>query len=477
MLDLNSLKAKVDGLVRSHDLVFDGVFEAFTPWWGGDSSGCVFSPGQGGLVPHYPEPKAIIGRTKWAIRTVLGYVPKELGEVGQGPKDTGVASAVKVFVDVVSGGKPYFTEADLPRVSGDKRKYRSELNAMREVGYEMLFEGYRSKEKLERLVDAYRKRRTEFYKLLTIPRFYLRAMGKTGEDPREVIRRALLFQPMRPGFKIRVRVLSRDRRAGRLFATAMMVTLKYLGVGGAANRGFGRFRLLKVDYAAEGINTEVDITRDDLYDVFKQLGYEPKVNPRGRDPRFPRFPLPDEVKRVNGPVSAFINGRKYRARDVEGVLAAMGTATLKSTWKSYCNNLLGSGRISASRGYTRPSTNNLLGSGREYHTWVLGLPRKVGNTGYFVSQSKGKSRSPESQEEEGGRRQSYIVLSPTEGLGALLIPFYADDYPGIEHRDHGKPPQVVTVGRVTPDCEREKASRLVRDHIETALDWLQELLE
>ena len=457
MLDLNSLNAKVDGLVRSHDLVFDGVFEAFTPWWGGDSSGCVFSPGQGGLVPHYPEPKAIIGRTKWAIRTVLGYVPRELGEGPQGPKDTGVASAVKVFVDVVSEGKPYFTEADLPRVSSDRNEYDRNLRAMREVGYEILFEGYRSEGKLERLVDAYRKRTTELYRLLAIPRFYLRALGRKKEDPREVMKRVPCFQPMRPGFRIRVRVLSRDKRAGRLFATAMLVTLKYLGIGGGANRGFGRFRLIEASYAAEGINTEVDITKDSLYDESKQLGYEPKVDPRGRDPRFPRFPLPDEVKRVSGPVSAFINGQKYKAKDVEGVLAAIGIATLKSTWKSYCNNL--------------------LGSGREYHTWVLGLPRRVGNTGYFVSQSKGKSRSPESQEEEGGRRQSYIVISPTEGLGALLIPFYADDYPGIEHRDHGKPPQVVTVGRVKPDCEREKASRLVRDHIETALDWLQELLE
>ena len=456
MLDLNSLNAKVDGLVRTYDLVFDGVFEAFTPWWGGDSSGCVFSLGQGGLTPHYPEPKAIIGRTKWVIRTVLGYVPRELGEAGQGSGDSGVASAVKVFVDAVSGGRPYLAQADLPRVSSDRKEYRNELNAMREVGYEMLFEGYRSEMKLEKLVDAYRKRRTELYRLLAIPRFYLRALGRKDEDPREVMKRVPCFQPMRPGFRIRVRVLSRDKRAGRLFATAMLVTLKYLGIGGGANRGFGRFRLIEVGYAAEGVNTGVDITRDNLYDAFKGFGYEPKVDPRGRDPRFPRFPLPDEVERVSGPVSAFINGQKYRAKDVEGVLAAIGIATLKSTWKSYCNNL--------------------QGSGREYHTWVLGLPRRVGSTGYSVSQSKGKSRSRENQEEEGGRRQSYIVISPTEGLGALLIPFYADDYPGIEHWDHGRA-EVTKVGRVTPDCRREGASRLVRDHIETALDWLHELLE
>ena len=453
MLDFNSLNTKVDGLIKSNDLVFDGVFEAFTPWWGGDSSGCVFSPGRGGLVPHYPEPKAIIGRAKWAIRTVLGYVPRELGEAGQGPGDSGVASAVRVFVDVVSAGRPYLAQADLPRVSGNKKEYRNELNAMREVGYEMLFEGYRSR---DQRANAFRGRKTDLYKLLAIPRFYLRALGRKDEDPREVMKRVPCFQPMRPGFRMRVRVLSRDRRAGRLFATAMLVTLKYLGIGGGANRGFGRFRLVNVEYAAEGVETEVDITRDNLYDAFKQLGYEPKVNPRGRDPRFPRFPLPDEVKRVNGPVSAFINGRKYRAKDVEGVLAAIGIATLKSTWKSYCNNL--------------------QGSGREYHTWVLGLPRRVGNTGYSVSQSKGKSRSHGKQEEEGGRRQSYIVISPTEGLGALLIPFYADDYPGIEHWDHGRA-EVTKVGRVTPDCRHERASGSIRDYVNIALDWLYELLE
>jgi hypothetical protein len=82
-------------------LVFDGEFEAFTPWWGGNEFGYTFSP-----QPHYPEAKEIIGKTKWTIRTLCGHVPREL-VFSEGEK--AAASHVKVIVEHLNEGNIYFT--------------------------------------------------------------------------------------------------------------------------------------------------------------------------------------------------------------------------------------------------------------------------------------------------------------------------------------------------------------------------------
>jgi len=159
----------------------------------------------------------------------------------------------------------------------------------------------------------------------------------------------------------------------------------------------------------------------------------------------------DREIRLIKPVCAPIDGRKYNVNSVEGVLSAIGLATLKSTWKAHCGNL--------------------RGSGREYHTWVLGLPRKVKGKGYvgYVIDPVKRSRA------EINRRQSYIVISPTVDNGVLLLPFVANDYHPIYHRDHGEV-EVIEIKRFTPNCKSGQPSSSVADHVNTALDWLEELL-
>ncbi|MFP3233636.1 MAG: hypothetical protein RXR08_08060 [Sulfolobaceae archaeon] len=397
-----------DKLVQRY-LVFDGEFEAFTPWWGGNEFGYTFYP-----QPHYPEAKEIIGKTKWAIRTLCGHVPRELG-FSEGEK--AAASQVKVIVEHLNEGNMYFTS--VPKIKCPRRDYIRRLTAMREAGYQLLFKGYRGKNDPLVNEQLQYKEYYELYKLLTIPRFYLKAMGSSEMQPNQVMQELLRSQPMRPGLRIRIKVYSKNKEISKLFVSAMITTLRFLGIGSAANRGFGRFKLVKVNYAIEGIGENIKCER--IYDE-----------------QFPSFPSEKDIREIK-PVCASIGGRKYTAGTVEGVLSAIGIATLKSTWKAHCGNL--------------------KGSGREYHTWVLGLPREVNGKGYVGVD----------------RRQSYIVISPTEDNGVLLLPFFANDYRRISHQDHRKE-EVTDIKRVTPTCSADQRSSSVRDHVNTALDWLEELL-
>jgi len=418
-----------DKLVQQY-LVFDGEFEAFTPWWGGNEFGYTFYP-----QPHYPEAKEIIGKTKWTIRTLCGRVPKELG-FSEGEKAS--ASQVKVIVEHLNEGNRYFNS--VPQISYSRKDYVRRLSVMREAGYQLLFKEYRGKNASLVNEQLQYKEFYELYKLLAIPRFYLRAIGSSEMQPSQVMQELLKSQPMKPGLKIRIKVYSKNKEISKLFVNAMLITLRLLGIGSAANRGFGRFRLVKVNYAIEGIGKNVELSNPKDIDNFISEGIGKNVKcEKVYDEQFPRFPSEQEIRLIK-PVCAPIGGRKYTASTVEGVLSAIGLATLKSTWKARCGNF--------------------TGSGREYHTWVLGLPREVKGKGYVGVD----------------RRQSYIVISPTVDNGVLLIPFFANDYHrSIFHQDHGKV-EVTDIERLTPTCEREQPSSSVADHVSTALDWLEELL-
>jgi hypothetical protein len=421
-----------DKLVQQY-LVFDGEFEAFTPWWGGNEFGYTFYP-----QPHYPEAKEIIGKTKWTIRTLCGYVPRELG-FSEGEKAS--ASQVKVIVEHLNEGNRYFNS--VPQISYSRKDYVRHLSVMREAGYQLLFKEYRGKNASLVNEQLRYKEFHELYKLLAIPRFYLRAIGSSEMQPSQVMQELLKSQPMKPGLKIRIKVYSKNKEISKLFVNAMLITLRLLGIGSAANRGFGRFRLVKVNYAIEGIGKNAELSNPKDIDNFISEGIGKNVKcEKVYDEQFPRFPSEQEIRLIK-PVCAPIGGRKYTASTVEGVLSAIGLATLKSTWKARCGNF----------------RSKLPGSGREYHTWVLGLPREVKGKGYVGVD----------------RRQSYIVISPTVDNGVLLLPFFANDYRPIYHQDHGKV-KVTDIERLTPTCEREQPSSSVADHVSTALDWLEELL-
>jgi hypothetical protein len=443
MSDIYTTVKSIAKNLEDQYLVFEGEFEAFTPWWGGNEFGYTFYP-----QPHYPEAKEIIGKTKWAIRTLCGHVPKELG-FSEGEKAS--ASQVKVIVEPMNEGVRYFNS--VPPVGSSRDDYSTRLDAMREAGRKLLYKDYTPRGKYDNLVNELLRCEEfhELYKLLAIPRFYLRAMGSSSMSPSQIMEELLRSQPMKPGLRIKVKVYSKNKEISKLFVNAMLLTLKLLGIGSAANRGFGRFRLVNVNRPIEGIDGKAELSNPEEIDAFisEMINNNVKCK-KDNDRQFPRFPSRQEIRLIK-PVCAPIDGRKYNVNSVEGVLSAIGLATLKSTWKAHCGKL--------------------KGSGREYHTWVLGLPRKVKGKGYvgYVIDPVKQSRA------EINRRQSYIVISPTVDNGVLLLPFFANDYHPIYHGDHGEV-EVTKIKRFTPTCKHEQPSSSVADHVNTALDWLEELL-
>ncbi|MFP3242222.1 MAG: RAMP superfamily CRISPR-associated protein [Caldisphaera sp.] len=223
-----------------------------------------------------------------------------------------------------------------------------------------------------------------FYKLLTIPRFYLKALS--NEIPPEEL---VNYQPMKPELKIRVKIYVRNYdnneyiRSAALFLKAMLVTMKYLGIGSASNRGFGRFKLESIvkfnpklkDYIIKGFSKEcLNMCKESCknsesssFPIFPEaekikfnvsseinnVTIDTYIDPK--DIKLIRFVKPVNSRRVK--IKNF-NCYNVEAKDIEGVLAAIGLATLKLTWKS-----------------ERMCKEKRIIGGRGYHTWPLGLPR------------------------------------------------------------------------------------------------------
>jgi len=324
-----------------------------------------------------------------------------------------------------------------------------------------------------------------FYKLLTIPRFYLKALS--NEIPPEEL---VNYQPMKPELKIRVKIYVRNYdnneyiRSAALFLKAMLVTMKYLGIGSASNRGFGRFKLESIvkfnpklkDYIIKGFSKEcLNMCKESCknsesssFPIFPEaekikfnvsseinnVTIDTYIDPK--DIKIIRFVKPVNSRRVK--IKNF-NCYNVEAKDIEGVLAAIGLATLKLTWKS-----------------ERMCKEKRIIGGRNYHTWPLGLPRSKSKknekkNGYLVKVIN--------KQFDIGRRQSYIIISPTEDLGVYLLPFYADDYRPIMHIGYKKD-EVKDIKPVYPkNCNnpnKKKDNLTTKDFIDITMDWLEAIL-
>ena len=374
----------------------------------------------------------------------------------------------------------YFTKIPQQLKERDKN---NQLSLFREHGYDLLFS---KDKKFNYNIDD-----EGFYKLLTIPRFYLKALDKRPPEELENYQQELEnYQPMKPELKIRVKIYVRNYdnneyiRSAALFLKAMLVTMKYLGIGSASNRGFGRFKLESIvkfnpklkDYIIKGFSKEClnmckescKNSESNSFPVFPEaekikfnvsseinnVTIDTNIDPK--DIKLIRFVKPVNSRRVK--ISNF-NCYNVKAKDIEGVLAAIGLATLKLTWKS-----------------ERICKEKRIIGGRNYHTWPLGLPRSKSKknekkNGYLVKVNN--------KQFDIGRRQSYIIISPTEDLGVYLLPFYADDYRPIMHIGYKKD-EVKDIEPVYPkNCNnpnKKKDNLTTKDFIDITMDWLEAIL-
>jgi hypothetical protein len=320
------------GLADS-EVVFRGTFVNSTPWWGGNYKGNVLEL-EGEQNPSYayvtmPEAKSITGKTVWFMRTVRG--DGFLKEMGISDDER---NKQRSKVSVIVRGQPVTVDLDSGKADGKDVLY------LKKKDLKTLDEAVESKaRKVYKLCTENEvKGIEEFLSVFCIPRVFLRVgdiLSKAYKSNKGFESRYLKFLevmpklPVKPNtvsFEVEVRAERGSESLAMEFTKGLLFTMYYLGIGNGANRGFGRFKLIKVDKVSQGITT----------DPRKVLE---SFTPFKRDDSFPGYKGKVELVRMKG--------------GVEKVLKCVGEATTKIKWK------------------TQPRS-----CGKDLDTWVLGLPRK-----------------------------------------------------------------------------------------------------
>ncbi|WP_427973816.1 hypothetical protein [Acidilobus sp.] len=331
----------------------------------------------------------------------------------------------------------------------------------------------------------------DFLSIYCISRVTLRVRDKLKDfydrqrkrDPNaeETFKEVMALLPVKPNsvhFTLEVRAEPGYEDLAKSFVRAAVFTLYYLGVGSAANRGFGRFML-----KGKLINGYAE-----LLEKFKKIA---KSNVNNIDPTFPMLQDSQELGSVNG--------------RVEDALACIGNSTMKVNWK-----------LIEGKSYTTP--------GFDYNTWVLGLPRqgsykdslseqKINNIerqmNNIVEEShRNKIVVKESKSEKSRqqgipveiitgytffdeddnviqRRQSYVVLTVTEGsqqfkiMAIKFIPKNVGDEIEIIKKGyhigfHSKQKSIDP--RIVLDRKTHLNSKSVTLYIDEAIEYIEEYI-
>jgi hypothetical protein len=388
------------GLADS-EVVFRGTFINSTPWWGGNYEGNVLEL-EGEQNPSYayvtmPEAKSITGKTVWFMRTVRsdGFL-KEMGILDD------ERNKQRSKVSVIVRGQPVRVDLDSGKADGKDVLY------LKKKDLKTLDEALESKggkvNKLCRENEV--KEIEEFLSVFCIPRVFLRVgdilsnKNNKGFESRYLkfleVMSKLPVKPNTVSFEVEVRAERGSESLAMEFTKGLLFTMYYLGIGNGGNRGFGRFKLIKVDKVSQGITT----------DPRKVLE---SFTPFKRDDSFPSYKGKVELVRMKG--------------GVEKVLKCVGEATTKIKWK------------------TQPRS-----CGKDLDTWVLGLPRKgkdsikgcnsvnteeakqiAGDKFKDLATVRGNQVNVKSGysffigKREVSRRQSYVVLSVNEEGGEHVV--------------------------------------------------------
>jgi hypothetical protein len=382
--DLKTLVKEAANLAVS-DLIFRGEFINFTPWWGGNFKGDTLLIDENNIaLATIPDVKTITGKTTWFMRTVFGdNFLKNLGII-EGSMDkaksklTVIVSAPRIAIDLRTGfmyscsdnregscRALYLALRDsdaLMKMLDQVKKIVHNIDKNRSRRDELKQELKLKKRAIENLCkmktddiisNAVSKEEDisqdlkDFLSIYCVTRVRLRVredltnwyIGNGSPNGLEDIIAKLPLKPGSVKFTIEVRSQREYKSLSKQFVEALIFTLYYLGIGSAANRGFGRFKLIKenVSLAEDVINIK-DIDSEAIRNKLSKINTV--------DVRKDSFPLFRGVKELG-----IIRG------GIEEALKCIGEATLKVQWKII-------------------NGANRRDSGFKYHTWVLGLPRQ-----------------------------------------------------------------------------------------------------
>ncbi|WP_016731746.1 RAMP superfamily CRISPR-associated protein [Saccharolobus islandicus] len=422
-----------------------------TPWWGGNEFGYTFDD-EGNVT--IPSANTIVGKTRWLMRNIIAQILglNSFDEIDEKYfKDLGTLNAkskitVKVIKEEGEVQPPYyFSKKEAACVfkiikSLDTRNWLGKCLQLNRPPHEQVNDLI--PRHLRNYWNSLNNDIRSFFRYFLIPRFVLVTMGEN--DP--------LFyyhiQPAKPkSVKIKVEVINNgaDEDFFNFFISSLVFTMKYMGIGKAATRGFGRFIL---------INKPNKHLEEDLEELIR-LGLIIAKRYHGEkayDLSFCR-----SVEKIDNPCVFFYKDVVWLpiyGNDLITYLIAIGNATLKVAWKAA---IKGSYRI----------------PGATYHTWTLGLPRSGKDTGYFIDN------------EDKGRRISYITISPIcDGercYEIYLIPFVYEDINLRKLKHNNNKRRAINRIRVETfenNCNLTTNNSMnnVKAYINVTLSWLKFIL-
>lgn len=420
-----------------------------TPWWGGNEFGYTFDDEGNVTIPSANE---IVGKTRWLMRNIIAQILGQNSFKGIDDKflkDLGTLeskSKITVRVTKLEGdvSPPYYFTKE--KASYVKKKANYVFNKIA-TGLPSLIGKNVNKLSENRVWSRLSPDLQEYFKYFLIPRFNLAHMGKNN---------AMYYyynQPAKPkSVRVKVEIINNgaDEDFFNFFISSLIFTMKYIGLGRASTRGFGRFILERDNRSFE----------DDFKDLLL-LGRV--IVSQHRFVSNELFPCDIPIVRIDYPYAYFFSDEDYVPilnKDPITYLIAIGNATLKIAWKK-----------AIGRGYKD--------HGDKYHTWTLGLPRglykKTKKTGYFVKNN------------DQGRRISYITISPIcngETCDKIyLIPFIYEEEEAkkITHRgkygSNNKAIKELPVQDVLKRVDKPNHEQYsVRYYIDVTLRWLKYIL-
>jgi len=418
---IEEIKKLVNGIVDKYKIL-EGEFDSVTYYWGGDYEEKTFDKKNGKIITRVSE-NEIVGKLRWSLRTVLARFSPHVSDLRS---YKGVENCL-YFLGTTSDKSfksDYVFRVEV--IDNGREISNNDLEDLSRVKLSLMGEG---KNKNEFLPIEGVKFKLEVYRL-----------EKNGLKEKEGGQNKECVQPDKRDF---------------LVIGGTILTLAYLGIGKATNRGFGRFYPVKDNklWIAENLRDKIiklinhvqkGEVKEAFNDFYVNLGFDPS-NPssykKWTDSSIPLAPLPCDnneecIKVVNVDLSNKSN------KKLLNIMKCINNSTLKIYYKK-----------------------KLHKESVGIHTWVFGFPRahisaKGIETGYYHENDKNTNNTL--------RRISLVVISPvkkqTDDYDIAILPFLSlkdleDKVKDLYHKGEYKvdyPPKIAEeIKKIKEKLEKE----------------------
>jgi CRISPR type III-B/RAMP module RAMP protein Cmr1 len=319
----------------------------------------------------------------------------------------------------------------------------------------------------KKINDIYNKSKSKKYLLkelekdddlstfVSIPRIKLLLMPRKDEEDERYLKRIKeeFFTIITKGIKINIKIYGdKDKNKAKFAISTFILSLLLGGIGSLTKRGFGSLKILnykihekvKDNDVIEIINNLKDksqINEENLKDNLNKLIYLAVDSAR----KLFRIESSDKVNIPKVP-SLMSNTEFFKIeikelkgdKKVDEILKEIGEAFLKQKWKAGIPD-------------------------GKFHTWILGLPRYVGKTGYLKKEKDGNLSG-------NIRRVSSIAVRLYENNNKFFLIFYgflSQDWPlknlYYQKSEKGKPLLVKHISVIDPTDLTQKIPPIPRE--------------